>query len=585
MDISIVLEEQDYLVRTREDGNKIEIPLPRKTTEENPIFIDQSFDTILIIYVRKEAYLENAKEQLEKLISYLKKFSGINTISFSSKLWNSPFKEFVSSLPKHGITIKGNYVLTKEDYQLLKDTEVINVEDCNPELLNKSNLYLSRLVGYKSHWFSNRDKISDAIKTKFLKIEIPFEETMRHDLYLFFRWNRSLDSVTLSGFSPKDYLTVIKELKPFMNKIPKIFLTISIRENYVEEMKQIKELLESDAEKVEVWYQTHLCSNKLFPNSCTLSEYIVMDEILSFYQKSIQTFAYSPLEQLIYAYDIVKSTKYQEVEDENDKMQSRNLHRVVLGGEIVCVGFSNLLNALLTKLSIPATESSVALYRSPEKEEGHQRSIVYLKDEKYGIDGVFICDPTWDAISTLDLGYDTQIDRYNYFLLPYDQMQHSREPENINGVSMLSMEEEFLKTQSCYVACQSSLIEKAETLGLINVPQVLSEHKEMLEDLPYIKKDEAKRNLLYEYAKKEFLKHKQKVSFNIVAEAIQVVRREERVYSSLEELKQAVMKMIALHDKFYPMAFDDQKMSFYICQNGVNQVFVEPVSQIGKSYI
>lgn len=585
MDISIVLEEQDYLVRTREDGNKIEIPLPRKTTEENPIFIDQSFDTILIIYIRKEAYLENAKEQLEKLISYLKKFSGINTISFSSKLWNSPFKEFVSSLPKHGVTIKGNYVLTKEDYQLLQDTEVINVEDCNPELLNKSNLYLSRLIGYKSHWFSNHDKISDAIKTKFLKIEIPFEETMRHDLYLFFRWNRSLDSVTLSGFSPKDYLTVIKELKPFMNKIPKIFLTISIRENYVEEMKQIKELLGSDAEKVEVWYQTHLCSNKLFPNSCTLSEYIVMDEILSFYQKSIQTFAYSPLEQLIYAYDIVKSTKYQEVEDENDKMQSRNLHRVVLGGEIVCVGFSNLLNALLTKLSIPATESSVALYKSPEKEEGHQRSIVYLKDEKYGIDGVFICDPTWDAISTLDLGYDTQIDRYNYFLLPYDQMQYSKGPENINGVSMLSMEEDFLKTQSCYVACQSSLIEKAETLGLINVPQILSEHKEMMENLPYMKKDEAKRNLLYEYAKKEFLKHKQKVSFNTVAEAIQVVRREECVYSSLEELKQAVMKIIALHDKFYTMAFDDQKMSFYICQNGINQVFVEPVSQIGKSYI
>ena len=117
----------------------------------------------------------------------------------------------------------------------------------------------------------------------------------------------------------------------------------------------------------------------------------------------IEKYNLSPLEKIIYAYDISKSREHKK----SDKSISlaRDLNKILLGEEhcIVCSGFSNLLNALLKNLNINALP-----FVNFEKK--HQRSIVYIKDDKYKIDGVYVFDPTGDCKSK-----DNYINNYNCF--------------------------------------------------------------------------------------------------------------------------------------------------------------------------
>lgn len=120
--------------------------------------------------------------------------------------------------------------------------------------------------------------------------------------------------------------------------------------------------------------------------------------------KEIRKYNLSPFEIIIYAYDKVKSRTYEESEE--NKLASRSLDKVLFGKYTVCVGFSNFLVAILRSLGINAMPLI-----SIEKK--HQLCLVYIKDPKYHIDGVYVFDPTGDHKAS-----DHYIDNYKYFAMP-----------------------------------------------------------------------------------------------------------------------------------------------------------------------
>ncbi len=73
---------------------------------------------------------------------------------------------------------------------------------------------------------------------------------------------------------------------------------------------------------------------------------------------------------------------------------SRTLSSVLLGDKIVFAVYAIVFRTLLEKLGIKSRE--VCLYNS-DKTGGHARNEIYVKDEKYGIDGVYYFDTTWDS--------------------------------------------------------------------------------------------------------------------------------------------------------------------------------------------
>lgn len=105
----------------------------------------------------------------------------------------------------------------------------------------------------------------------------------------------------------------------------------------------------------------------------------------------------TPLEKYIYAYKLVTQFIYNEDYD-NGAMARRITSIINNDGEdlkIVCLGYANLLSALCNRLAIPCVVNR--LIDSETHEPEHTNVMVFLKDEKYGINGVYMADPCFDC--------------------------------------------------------------------------------------------------------------------------------------------------------------------------------------------
>ena len=108
----------------------------------------------------------------------------------------------------------------------------------------------------------------------------------------------------------------------------------------------------------------------------------------------IECYDFSPLEKIMYVYDMVRDRVYTEVSDDEDKNISRDLTSVLLGDKIVCVGYSKIFAILLKKFGIDCKQ---VVLRHIDNGSGHMRCVIYIKDDKYDVDGVYYFDPTWDS--------------------------------------------------------------------------------------------------------------------------------------------------------------------------------------------
>ena len=174
-------------------------------------------------------------------------------------------------------------------------------------------------------------------------------------------------------------------------------------------LKEYKEIFEKNdidnlnKENIYIYYQeknSPITINKLHEISSIIKE--ITDEILKY--------NLSPLEKTMYAYDLVKHRLYQK--DNEDIHSCRDLDRVLTGDKIVCAGYSGLFNAILVSLGIKALPLIT-------KDQKHQRSIAYIKDEKYSTDGIYVFDPTFDRRK--DNNDKSYINRYNFFAMPFSR--------------------------------------------------------------------------------------------------------------------------------------------------------------------
>ena len=116
--------------------------------------------------------------------------------------------------------------------------------------------------------------------------------------------------------------------------------------------------------------------------------------------KQIASLGLSPMETVMYVYDQVRNRVYKNENSDEAHYKSRDLASVMLGDKIVCVGYSNIFNALLEYLGINNQVVSLDPCDSSSDDKGHARNIVYVKDPKYNIDGVYYFDTTWDSKKT-----------------------------------------------------------------------------------------------------------------------------------------------------------------------------------------
>lgn len=125
----------------------------------------------------------------------------------------------------------------------------------------------------------------------------------------------------------------------------------------------------------------------------------------------------SPFEMLMDVYIRQTNMVYVSEEENESPALSRSVYGVTNGNKIVCVGYSALIQAIINEINIPNIKvfQNQVIVKDTENltKEGHRNLVVYIKDEKYNLDGYYYLDPTWDSV------YRKNKDiRLQYFMLP-----------------------------------------------------------------------------------------------------------------------------------------------------------------------
>ena len=134
-----------------------------------------------------------------------------------------------------------------------------------------------------------------------------------------------------------------------------------------------------------------------FKYNAPYQEFCDLKETIKWYRGMIDENA-SPLEKLMYAYDIIKSFRYEETKD---KSNSRTPHKIISSGKIVCIGYTTILEEILNGLddNIIASQFGVACFEKDDKtlRGYHARTLVRIDDDKYDVHGIYVLDPTNDS--------------------------------------------------------------------------------------------------------------------------------------------------------------------------------------------
>ena len=120
---------------------------------------------------------------------------------------------------------------------------------------------------------------------------------------------------------------------------------------------------------------------------------------MKWYRSLLNDYDLSPVEKLAFGYDIMKTFEYKEATNE-DVFESREPYKIIKTGNIVCVGYTNMLAAILKGTEgISFTDFSVSCYKEDDKTLSgyHSRGLVKVDDDKYDIHGVYVVDTTWDS--------------------------------------------------------------------------------------------------------------------------------------------------------------------------------------------
>lgn len=169
---------------------------------------------------------------------------------------------------------------------------------------------------------------------------------------------------------------------------------------------------------------------------------ILLDEIV----KNVKKLDLSPMEEIMLVYDIVRDREYVSEDENESESISRDLTSVLFGDKIVCLGYANIMQAILKRLGYNSTINY--LNEVNDATRGHARCSVYVKDPKYNIEGAYFFDPTFDCKKK----NENFLNSYKYFALSLGQMNRYDNgylyDESIVSKNLYSVLDEYIDNNS-----------------------------------------------------------------------------------------------------------------------------------------
>ncbi len=192
------------------------------------------------------------------------------------------------------------------------------------------------------------------------------------------------------------------------------FYNCTVAEKYVQKMEELKEKYPNISVGLEI-------ENEFVSLSRVKKTHKKINEVV----KRIQSKRFSQFEQLMYLYFYVTKRIYKLEDKDENFSHSRSIYSIMNGDKIVCAGFSLLMLDCIKKLSSQNMKGFINIVNyDGEHSTCHANLIVYLKDEKYNINGYYLLDPTYDAQT-----FTNQNSYYlSHFLASIKDLQNFKKP-------------------------------------------------------------------------------------------------------------------------------------------------------------
>lgn len=154
------------------------------------------------------------------------------------------------------------------------------------------------------------------------------------------------------------------------------------------------------------------------------------NQILSGVINEVKNLNLSPVETYMYLYDLVKFFKeYKEAPSNAMSELSRRTEYILFNEYIVCAGYVDLLEELISKLdnsNLQAVKYTCRM-RHEENRPCHARCMVNIQDSKYNISGMYMSDPTFESSNIRKMSWLKY--SYEYFLMTknyYDSLPEAK---------------------------------------------------------------------------------------------------------------------------------------------------------------
>ena len=408
-------------------------------TPKHPLMYGVNLPLIGTVFGIDRGFYQEHKNEIDDLVEMACLNSKSSFLILGKDFINDRFLKALASNPNLKKVQLGNldsgYVLTVHDYEILYNSNIksIETETVVPEL---EGIYGKKI------YYNDRKTILDGLN---------YEKANRTDTLVFTKpiSDEEIDYLQyvpnikmVSFYKCTDFASFLKVIDRFesLGKRPEYKIRAQESDNYD---------YKNEFNKVIFNHLKYLNNDRIKVVVGINEEYSLKDYVK--YEKQLvemikPALNLSPFEKYLYAYNIVKKFKKYKENHEN-KDESRQLYKVLEGEYMVCAGFATLLADLLNKLGLGCSELSVAVNVGHDgidldtldipdgvqtRVGNHARIMVNIVDPKYGIDGIYFADPTWDN--------DMENDSYNYaFLTPDEYNTILRE----NYLSFFYLEEIF----------------------------------------------------------------------------------------------------------------------------------------------
>lgn len=425
----ILIEDEislDDLGRVLDENEKIDLSISYDENTLKTIYVFKELNDLIINNLpRSIKSMTIPVDFVSNNLEALKEFKSLEEISFNSyRFLTSEELKFLSENTSIKRINFGGYIFNIEDYKgsifvstsndnkILFDDIVINnnkensnikentlevksINNFSIEDLDKVFPYIKSDIN-KVKIKSNTGEYSIDIKDKDVSIEVT-DPDMNISAYLFNYFKNKGYNVNDVCFCLTDFMRnpVVKDYTDFdYSLLDSLSTLVNLKVNYEGNTK-----------------------------TSSYDDFKGLVMSMKWYRSLLNDYDLSPVEKLAFGYDIMKTFKYKEATNE-DVFESREPYKIIKTGNIVCVGYTNMLAEILKGTEgISFTDFSVSCYKEDDKTLSgyHSRGLVKVDDDKYDIHGVYVVDPTWDSYKkngNKRLGNDyTALDLYTYFLI------------------------------------------------------------------------------------------------------------------------------------------------------------------------